>query len=113
MSRLLFAAARRARVEKWVAHHGEWQEARHFNGETDTFYRIHPEDVHLAFGPISTALREEAALCYELQPLVYDASYGTWGIAIHDWYKFRACDDELHRSIFLLILAEALADEGL
>lgn len=114
MSRLLFAAARKARIctdnHPMVPVNLMWITNA---VDHEMTYRIHPDDAHRQYGPISTALREEAALCYELQPLVYDTSFGTWGIAIHDWYKFRACDDELQCSLFLLILAEALADEGL
>ena len=115
MSRLLFAAARGAvlqrEIEKvdggfhWVNIALQWG--------MDDELRIHPDDEHLQYGPISTALRQGAnqygggnqpsglgrMLCI---PFVEHHRRGGGKI-----------DNELHRSIFLLILAEALADEGL
>lgn len=95
MSRLLFAVARGAR----------W---RIFLGET----RIHPDDEHLQYGPISTALREMAE----------DDSWNpTWehyaAHAVED--RFSIFDrqqwwlDEPDYPLFYLFLAEFLADSGL
>jgi hypothetical protein len=108
MSRLLFAAARGARI----------QEQRQFgSGWVDTVcivlpdyevtpQRIHPDDEAYQYGPISTALRNDG-LGLPLEGTCWFAQ-----LALHS-------DGELHtmspieRSIFLLILAEALADEGM
>lgn len=96
MSRLLFAAARGARMQRSAA--SDWE------------YRIHPDDAHLQYGPISTALREMAE---------DDAWRSTW-----EWFLARAAADEFTEffdsrqdepdyPLFYLILAEALADSGL
>jgi len=87
--RQMFAFARGARMQILVS-------------ET----RIHPDDEHLQYGPISTALREDAL-----------------GLPIKgtDWFALVAlhADGDLNmyspteESLFLLILAEALADEGM
>jgi len=95
MSRLLFAAARGARIS-WM--NGSWQPMP---------YYIHPDDVHLQYGPISTELRKMAE----------DSSWNSsWGR-----YIARAFADEFsdifspatNYPLFYLILAEALADEGM
>jgi hypothetical protein len=66
MSRLLHAAARGARIQsQWRDAHTptyqEWQTNNQFVFiDTMRHYRIHPDDEHLQYGPISTALREIA-----------------------------------------------------
>lgn len=115
MSRLLFAAARGARMEmlqapgEWVATH-----AMPLDPLNTMFMhrRIHPDDERMQYGPISTALRRSAANPWN--------SGGTWAVPhgcywmdLSDWLLWDDCFYELHRSLFLLILAEALADEGL
>lgn len=116
MSRLLFAAARGARIETMC---DEWEEDRCVMvGDLQReklFYRIHPDDAHLAYGPISAALREKA------EDVRLDSGFSRDILPYMDvcpqmpvaeaWYWFET--SELHRSLFLLILAEALADEGL
>ena len=109
MSRLLFAAARGARIE------GEWQDAwepADLNIICGAeFYRIHPDDAHLAYGPISTALREFAETGktqYTLSALMAMTAYN------HEKeYPFVLRSERRHASMFALILAEALAEEGL
>jgi hypothetical protein len=95
MSRLLFAAARGARIS-WM------------NGSLQPVpYYIHPDDAHLQYGPISTELRKMAE----------DSSWNSsWGR-----YIARAFADEFsdifgpatNYPLFYLILAECLADEGM
>jgi hypothetical protein len=84
--------------------------------------RIHPDDAHLQYGPISTELRKAAENIAEkayLQDLL-----GHYGIAAIDDYlsrsdEFGYCWDKamnataMQKQLFLLILAEALADEGM
>jgi len=108
MSRLLHAAARGARIE-YKRLDGYWEEADSLcsilKGTND--YRIHPDDTHLQYGPISTALREialtgdreDSTIPYLTIGVTKEASY--WGSSKND------------RRVFLLILAEALAEEGL
>ena len=124
MSRLLHAAARGARIG--FALSGKWYSAMsmtHLQSEfgQDT-YRIHPADEHLQYGPISTELRKAAENIAEkayLQDLL-----GHYGIAAIDDYlsrsdEFGYCWDKamnataMQKQLFLLILAEALADEGM
>ena len=112
MSRLLFAAARGARIESeyhnWSNGGNDWREAD-LNRLVGS--RIHPDDEHLQYGPISTALREMAQrtdeLFVELGPTV---TYVDWSV---DMEEDDGEADAFHQSLFLLILAEALADEGL
>jgi hypothetical protein len=112
MSRLLFAAARGARIESsyhnWKGGGSEWREA---NLNMLAGARIHPDDVHMQYGPISTALRNRAKTnALEDADVPYLTGYfkftdDEWG----DWVD----DRWQHHATFLLILAEALADEGL
>jgi hypothetical protein len=109
MSRLLFAAARGARIEQYRNVHGAWVPAEVLpasEGDSKSF-RIHPDDAHLAYGPISTALREIARTGdYEDNTI----PYFTFGIEREDNYWESTADQ---RRVFCLILAEALADSGL
>ena len=113
MSRLLHAAARGARIERSFKYHYSWKLSRIIwatdfdNTVSDYEYRIHPDDEHLAYGPISTALRDVAITgdCGD-----YEIPYCRFVIEKEDIYS-ESTEDE--RSMFLLILAEALADSGL
>ena len=73
-------------------------------------YRIHPDDAHLQYGPISTALRDMAE---------DDGTWRTdlrWNIAhivaneFNDYYDWQ-CEPDY--PLFYLFLAEYLADEGM
>ena len=112
MSRLLHAAARGARIQHKV----------HYNPERwDTFRnvlpilvknltRIHPDDSHLQYGPITTALRhsamtgkvEKANLPYLIGFLAFEEEQIDYVLA---------APEDL--AMFKLILAEYLADLGL
>ena len=107
MNRLLFAAARGARIE--VKALGRWTGSEFISlGEFTTYpYRIHPEDEHLQYGPISTALRE-VAITGNCE--VADVPYCRVEIEREDGYWSGTREQ---RIVFLLILAEALADEGM
>ena len=115
MSRLLFAAARGARLESeyhnWSNGGNDWREAD-LNRLVGS--RIHPDDAHLQYGPISTAVRE-----VETRELM---SSQFPGVAVHaalacgldsEWVVTWRTQGVGDRAIALLILAEALADEGL
>jgi len=81
--------------------------------------RIHPNDAHLQYGPISTALREisqqdihylqDSTGVYE-QAVIDD--YANFGELGYFWGN-AANATATHKSLFLLFLAEALADEGM
>lgn len=111
MSRLLFAAARGARIQTKWNDSVVWQTTGQLVFE-DTMrrYRIYPADEHLAYGPISTELREMAK----------DSSYrGGWEgyfahVAANEFSEyFDFWQGKPDNSLFYLILAEALADEGM
>ena len=90
-----FAAARGARL-------------RIFEYET----RIHPDDEHLQYGPISTALREMAE-----DPALWTSKCWKWSVASSAAGEFNVYLDawrcEPDYPLFYLILAEFLADEGM
>ena len=93
--RLLFASARGARIQIFVA-------------ET----RIHPDDQYLQYGPISTALREMAE-----DPALWTSKCLKWSVASSAANEFTVYFDsrqgEPDYPLFYLILAEFLADSGL
>lgn len=105
---ILLAASRGARI---LHEHGDSPVGCLCHGMR---YRIHPEDDHLRLGVISTALREKSKdpspgefgddlLPYlDAAPYIPECEY--W-----DWLESK----ELKRSLFLLIMSEALASEGL
>jgi hypothetical protein len=110
MSRLLHAAARGARIQYRSPVDHKWK-ANFFlpNFLNDSLYRIHPDDEHLQYGPISTALREMAE-DYSWNPR--DAEERALALVVAR--QFQAClDDETDFELFYLILAEFLADEGM
>ena len=104
MSRILFAAARGARIE--VMYRKGWIPATAVRTDDMYKYRIHPADAHLGYGPISTALLK----------LAEDDSWNpseerALALAVADDFavKFHGEPDY---PLFYLILAEFLADEG-
>lgn len=118
MSRLLHAAARGARIEspKFYVYNlaytvgGVTQSTVYWKLLNDEDCRIHPEDEALQYGPISTALRKKA-------------ENNTW-CSGWEWFLAEAAANEFTEffdsriakpdyPLFYLILAEALADEGL
>ena len=115
MSRLLFAAARGARIKpprtymhsslRMVDGKAECKLYQHYVDDQGCY--IHPDDAHLQYGPVSTELRKMSE----------DSSWNSsWGR-----YIARAFADEFsdifgpatNYPLFYLILAEALADEGM
>jgi hypothetical protein len=74
------------------------------------YYRIHPNDAYLQYGPISTALREMA----EDNVWSGDWAYFLAGSIANEFieYSYRAqCEPDY--PLFYLFLAEFLADEGM
>jgi len=115
MSRLLFAAARGARVQRQQESLSGtiWWETVAIQWGLDEELRIRPDDEHLQYGPISTALRGMAINNQKPTESLYTVSGAITDWARDDKHSMRYDTIELHRSLFLLILAEALADEGL
>jgi hypothetical protein len=106
MSRLLHAAARGARIE--VRYEKYWASAIYVRTIDDLLnYRIHPDDAHLAYGPLSTALREIGltGTCDDV-----DIPYVKPALLWEDGY-WESTEEQ--RRVFCLILAEFLADEGM
>ncbi len=109
MSRLLFAAARGARIQvsAFTKVSPLWYPTKKWSAMHESVLRIHPDDAHLAYGPISTALREIALTGdYADNTIPYiifeiERETGYWTSTLEQ------------RCVFLLILAEALAEEGL
>ena len=112
MSRLLFAAARGARIQ--VMAQDMWWHCGTFHVNDVRKLRIHPKDEHLQYGPISTAVLEVEM--WELMSSQFPA------VAVHaalacgldsEWVVTWRTQGVGDRATALLILAEALADEGL
>jgi hypothetical protein len=107
---LLHAAARGARIQALDRNLG-WIISSHAPLELSNDkrpYRLHPDDEHLAYGPISTALREAAEtgeFPYTLAGLLTKIALDYESMYTYVTYNWHIT--------YLLILAEALADEGL
>ena len=71
------------------------------------YRRIHPDDEHLQYGPISTLLRE-MALTGDCDGA--DIPYIRITLLTEEGY-WKSTEDQ--QCVFCLILAEALADEGM
>lgn len=118
-TRLLFAAGRGARIEYRVQRYAkgwdEWQlsqDAALTPLNTWLEERIHPEDSELQYGPISTALRRDAS--------ARDTTWlGPGGETDHlCWcllpdHEHFFCDNDETKIWLMLLIAEALADEGM
>lgn len=108
MSRLLHAAARGARIQSRRVDATQWQTTGQIVLVDDIrYYRIHPDDEHLQYGPITTALRK----------LAEDT---TWNSCSNRVLAIAAANEyavyyygEPDFELFYLFLAEALADEGM
>jgi hypothetical protein len=110
MSRLLFAAARGARIEGSYKEFDIWNSVSAVRFDNFYDYRIHPADEHLQYGPISTALREIA------EDPKYNSSweyYLAYTAANEFTESFDSRLSEPDYLLFYLFLAEALADEGM
>jgi len=114
MSRLLFAAARGARIQSQWRDSTVWQTSGQLVLVDDMRYyrihRIHPADEHLQYGPVSTALRE----------MVEDPKHNSsWehflaNSAANEFTEyFDSRRGEPDYPLFYLFLAEFLADSGL
>ena len=111
MSRLLFPAARGARIEWYSAPHNKWCASAVVSFDVRAPQRIHPDDEHLQYGPISTALREMARTGKE--PYTLSGLMAMAAFKYEREYPFVLSCEWTHAQMFLLLLSEALADEGL
>ena len=111
MSRLLHAAARGARIQVRWYDSSQWQTSGQLVlVDTMRDYRIHPDDAHLAYGPVSTALREMAETCTHSSSW---AGFLATSAANEYTMFFDSRFGEPDYPLFYLFLAEALADEGM
>ena len=114
MSRLLFAAARGARIEASHCSFPEpWIDIYVIPLDYSNLeLRIHPDDEHLQYGPFSSALIREAE-----KPSAYPDACAQWiGILMMTHAtvaEYGDLSDSDAKSFALLLLAEYLADEGL
>jgi hypothetical protein len=116
MNRLLFAAARGARIERRHFKFPLWESSRVIlvtdpdKTDTDYDYRIHPDDEAYQYGPISTALRKKAennTWCSGWEWFLAEAAANEFT----EFFDSRIAEPDY--PLFYLILAEALADEGM
>ena len=119
MSRLLHAAARGSRIQtktsilSFPVAKNRWATIAAYIPTADykgADFRIHPDDAHLAYGPISTALREMAETCKHSSLW---AGFLATSAANEYTMFFDSRFGEPDYPLFYLILAEALADSGL
>ena len=109
MSRLLHAAARGARIQSRWVDGTQWQTTCQFMFlDGMRCYRIYPDDAHLAYGPISTALREMAA-----DNPWNPNSYRVLAVAAANEFQVYLGGVRDNYPLFYLFLAEFLADEGM
>ena len=114
MSRLLFAAARGARLQEQRQFGSEWVDTVCIviPDYEVTPQRIHPDDAHLQYGPISTALREMAEHSRsDIRPSWEQGLSNFAANEFTEYYDWQQCKPDY--PLFYLILAEFLADEGM
>lgn len=112
MNQFLLAAARGARIQSefhnWAGGGRSW---RNVDMPNLCGARIHPDDEHRRFGPVSTALREMAETGkdpFTLMGLLAKV------VTNHERdFPLIFADEWDQNVLFLLILSEALAEEGL
>ena len=113
MSRILFAAARGARIQ--VMYQRVWIPATAVRTDDMYKYRIHPDDEHLQYGPISTALRDMAINDLWYPPSWQISLASTVSLDVEREFSellFSRRENEDY-PLFYLFLAEFLADEGM
>jgi hypothetical protein len=107
MSRLLFAAARGARILYGSGRLPTYLVCL----EKDAVQFIHQDDEHLQYGPISTAYREAA----ESPPIFPDVIVGNVGSLVtpYPMLSYYKKLSPIGKQFYLLLFSEYLADEGL
>lgn len=124
MSRLAFAAGRGARIQ-FRTSTNRWIHSHSLPLFQNNRFRIHPDDAHMQYGPISSELRHAAEAPHAFLTMTVRTPSGAGGACEYTSREERttkwACagivdgevgDAQLHRSLFLLFAAEALADKG-
>lgn len=128
IQRLKFAHARGARIQvpqgatQWKGdrHKGEWVTVGHPYWSPSQTFRIHPEDTHLEYGPLSSDLRRRAIEQdfseVDVNWIVSLVKLSLWhGIWIYLDYSDKPFGlvAATEGRMYMLFLAELLADEGL
>jgi hypothetical protein len=108
MSRILFAAAKGARIQ--VLYRRGWIPAVAVRIDGHYKYRIHPDDEHLQYGPISTELRAMAEQYVWSTRWENQLANGAAKVFI-EFLDSRTGEPDY--PLFYLFLAEFLADSGL
>ncbi len=112
MNTILMAAARGARIETQYQYPKKrWGPVAGIRTDDFYHYRIHKDDEHLRFGPISSALREYAETGREPYTLVGLMAREAMRYELP--YPFILKSEWPHAQMFALILSEALAEEGI
>lgn len=115
--RLKFAFARSARIQRRTPPFVRkvlWADVPYPQFFSEVGYRIHPDDAHLEYGPLSSALRN-SVLCPDkltLYPTLIAAMVFVRASIPNYWIALDE-DDGIVLNMLKLFLAEALADEGL
>ena len=113
--RLLHAAARGARIEEYFASVDKWVDVDYLpllHDITDE-HRIHPDDLHLQYGPISTALREYVKTGKDPYTVTCSMAMTALLYECRPFCPFGILPEKEHLNMFALILSEAIADEGI
>lgn len=112
--RLKFAFARGARIQ-WHSGADGWLRAAPPTWLSEFTHRIHPDDAHLEYGPLSSTIREEIINGIQLHTIsdfyVMATDIATELIGGRDVYVH--CVEPLDFQMVDMLLAEVLADEGL
>lgn len=118
LRRLKFAYARGARIQFLTAG-GEWVTDSVGPTWSDWIpHRIHPDDAHLEYGPLSTALQEQVIWADYKYTAIHQAAHKvrdtflSHGERIELDYTPGLAYEEL-RCFFDLFVSEPIADEGL
>jgi hypothetical protein len=127
LKRLKFAYARGARIQvpegacRYGAdrNSGKWVTVEHPYWTPTQSFRIHPDDASLEYGPLSSDMRRraiekdfsEAEICWQRDRLEIPLWEGVWAHLHVDDAGWLVAPDETR--MFMLFVAEMMADEGL
>ena len=119
LSTLLFAAARGARLQKYDTFDLKWEKVElweaFWNIELNYSVRIHPDDEHLMWGPLSRQYYEAALFgdAGKFADEVKTELLNFVSMHVNDWFDHYRDSDEPTRRMILLTIAYALRDEGM
>ena len=111
MKRHLMAAARGARLQRKHYSGKLWLPAPNANEQDAYELRVHPEDQHLEYGPISKALIAYAVTAQ--WPRGMSGELAASVFRFEQDFPFALASEWKHAQTFALLLAEVFADEAL